>query len=285
MIASSDSSNASFLSQLWPDVEFVAFDTETTGRYPLAAEICELAAVRWRAGEIVSRWSSLVKPSKPMTPENVAIHGISNAMVESAPTLRQKLLEFRAALDGAIGVAHHAPFDMGFLALEFERVGIGVPTEPTICSSLLSRKVVRDSVDHKLQTLIPHLGLAQGSAHRASDDAEACLGVALHCLRTIGARSALSEAFGLQGGPLHWERFSMRALERQPIAGLLIEAAVAQFTVEIIYRAGSTPGEPRRLLPEGLVRSLDGDYVVAYSETEQRSKRFILDRIVSVKRV
>jgi DNA polymerase III subunit epsilon len=50
----------------WRDLTFVGFDTETSGKYPIESEICEIAAVKWRGGQIVERFESLIKPSKPM---------------------------------------------------------------------------------------------------------------------------------------------------------------------------------------------------------------------------
>ena len=32
--------------QAWRDLTLIAFDTETSGKYPLSAEICEIAAVK-----------------------------------------------------------------------------------------------------------------------------------------------------------------------------------------------------------------------------------------------
>ena len=277
--------DAQTLSLAWPEAEFVAFDTETTGRYPLAAEICEFAAVRWRDGAVVSRWSTLLKPTQPMLPENVAIHGITNEMVEGAPAIGDVISQIRASLDGAIAVAHHAPFDMGFLAHEFERAGLEPLAGPAICSSLLARKLVPESDNHRLQTLIARLGLTQGTAHRATDDAEACLGVMLFCLERLGRDARLERAFAEQGGAISWPRFSMKALREHAIFGALVDACERQAVVEIEYGGGSKPGEPRRLHPEGVVRSLDGDFLVAYSEKGQKSKRYYLDRIISVKSV
>src|SRR5690554_5714295 len=102
----------------WRSVDLVAFDTETTGKYPLSAEVCELAAVKWRDGKIVDTFQTLLKPSRPMDAEVIAIHGITNEMVENAPRMVEKIDEFREFISGAVLLAHHAPFDLGFLALD-----------------------------------------------------------------------------------------------------------------------------------------------------------------------
>ena len=125
----------------WRDLTIVAFDTETSGKYPLSAEICEIAAVKWQGGAIVDTFESLIKPSKPLVPENIAIHGITNEMVETAPPISERIADFHRFIQGAIVVAHHSPFDLGFVAHEFEKASLPLPTEDALCSSLLSRRL------------------------------------------------------------------------------------------------------------------------------------------------
>jgi len=272
-----------FGSRPWRELEFVGFDTETTGKYPLQAEICEIAAVKWRDGKIVDTFQTLLKPSRPMDAEVIAIHGITNDMVESAPLMRDKIGEFHQFIGGAIGVAHHAPFDLGFISVEFEKYGLPLPSEPALCSSLLARKIFPESENHRLQTLIGFFGLEKGQAHRALDDARACLDVGLRCLSRLGETELLQSAFVAQGGALTWNRFSLAELEvANPNARTLIRATREQKIVEMIYGAGSKPGEKRRVHPLGIVRSLDGDFLVAYAEQDQRSKRYLLDKVAHV---
>jgi DNA polymerase-3 subunit epsilon len=274
-----NSSHASLASSKWKDLTFVGFDTETTGKFPLQAEICEIAAVKWQGGQIISEFSSLLKPSKPMDAEVIAIHGITNEMVENSPRIADKIGEFHHFIGDAVPVAHHAPFDLGFIAIEFEKAKLAFPSTPALCSSLLSRKLFRESENHRLQTLIRFFGLPQGAAHRALDDAKACLEVGLRCLQKLGEEAFLEEAFNTQGGPITWPRFSMRALEENPSYKNLITACRELKVVEMAYSSGSSPGSRRRVHPLGVVRSLDGDYVVAYDESDQKSKRYLLERV------
>jgi DNA polymerase-3 subunit epsilon len=267
----------------WRDLDLVGFDTETSGKYPLTAEICEIAAVKWRGGKIVDRFEALIKPSQPMGAEVIAIHGISNEMVENAPPMSEKIHHFYEFIKNSVLIAHHAPFDLGFIAIELERASLHLPGDPVLCSSLLSRKLFPESGNHRLQTLIPFFGIKQGTAHRALDDAEACLEVGLRCLEKT-AVADLSAAFLAQGGPLTWHRFSMRELETQVAGRVLADACREQHIVEIVYSGGSTPGLKRRVHPLGLVRSLDGDFVVAYDEKDQKSKRYFLDKITFAER-
>lgn len=270
-----------FLNKNWRELDFVGFDTETTGKYPLQAEVCELAAVKWRNGKIVDTFATLLKPTQLMDAEVIAIHGITNAMVEDAPRMKEKIAEFHSFLSGAVAIAHHAPFDLGFLSVDFENNNLSLPQEPVICSSLLSRKLFPESANHRLQTLIRFFSLEQGKAHRALDDARACLEVAIRCFEKLGDVS-IQNAFNEQGGQLNWQRFSMHQFKENPIGGRLIQAIREHKTVEMVYSSGSTPGEKRRVHPLGLVPSLDGDFLVAYAEKDQRSKRYFIEKVTSV---
>src|SRR4051812_41661743 len=103
-------------SKPWSEFEFVAFDTETSGAYPLGCEVVEFGAVKWKGGKEIDSFQTLLKPSKPMSDFIIGIHGITNEMVADAPEMKDKISEIHQFLQGAIPLAHHAPFDMGFLA-------------------------------------------------------------------------------------------------------------------------------------------------------------------------
>src|ERR1044072_3512340 len=103
------------LQSLWCESTLIAIDLETTGKYPLDAEICEMAAVKWRNGQIIDSFQSLIRPTSAMPQEVLAIHNITNEMVETAPTLSEKISEFHRFISEGWILAHHAPFDMGFL--------------------------------------------------------------------------------------------------------------------------------------------------------------------------
>jgi DNA polymerase III subunit epsilon len=271
------------LSRPWRELDFVGFDTETTGKYPLSAEVCEMAALKWRGGKVVDTYQTLLKPSREMDAEVIAIHGITNAMVENAPRMAEKIGEFHQFIQGAIPLAHHAPFDLGFISIEFEKHNLPLPVLPPLCTSLLSRRLFPESRDHKLQTLIPFFGIEKGQAHRALDDARACLEVGLRCLAKVGEEATLGEVIAAQAVELSWQRFSLEVLESSnPFARHLTRAIREGLAIEMVFGGGSSPGQKRRVQPLGIVRSLDGDFIVAYDEKAQRSKRFALEKISAV---
>jgi DNA polymerase-3 subunit epsilon len=272
-------------SEPWSEHTFVAFDTETTGAYPLESEVCEFAAVKWQGGRIIGEYQTFLKPSKPMSDFIINIHHITNEMVADAPTMSEKAQEIRDFFGDAFGVAHHAPFDMGFMAAAFESDKVQLPSVPSLCTSLLSRNIMAEMPNHKLQTLVRELQLDGGQAHRALDDAKSCLSVFLKCMERAahptGQPLNLQTVFGKQGGALEWSRFSIGEFEKEPIGKAIIAAIRSRKSLEVVYMGGTQKGKPREIRPMGIVRNPDGDYVMAYDDQAPQLKRFYINRFKS----
>lgn len=271
----------------WLEATFVAIDLETSGKYPLDAEICEMAAIKWSRGEIVDTFQTLIKPSQIMSNEVIAIHNITNEMVESAPTLSEKLAEFHRFIGDGYVVAHHAPFDMGFLTWEFEKAGLSLPQRPAFCTSLLSRAINFNVPNHRLATLAAHFGISPGAAHRALDDTNTCLRVALKYFEKLGGEAKVSDIQSVQVTKLPWDRFSIEALTEREHLRTLVRALRDRREVTMVYEAGSRPGQSRKVFPLGLVRNPENDFLVATEGNKEgddiKPKRYFLDKVSSVK--
>lgn len=273
----------------WTEATWIAIDLETSGKYPLDAEICEMAAVKWRGGGIVDTFQTLIKPQLRMSNEVIAIHHISNEMVEHAPPLGNKLNEFYHFIQDGYVVAHHAPFDLGFLAWEFEKAMLSLPTRPAFCTSLLSRHLNANVPNHRLATLAAHFKIDAGAAHRALDDAKTCLAVGLKYFDQMGTEAKLSDIQGIQTTPLPWARFSIEALMERAHLLTLVRALRDRREVFITYDAGSRPGQSRKVFPLGLVRNPEADFLVATEGNKTgddvKPKRYFIDKISDAKRL
>lgn len=263
------------------ETTFIAIDTETTGKYPLESEICEIAGVKFKNGQRVDVFSSLIKPSLHMSDEVIKIHGITNEMVQDAPSIGDVIKKFHHFIGNDVLVAHHAPFDMGFIAVALENAGLSFPTTPVLCSSRIARNVIKDSLNHKLQTLIPHLGLTQGAAHRAEDDAHACGELLYKCIERSGAKT-IDGLWSLQGGPLRWPDYSIHSLcDSSEGFNILVSAIYDKRQAYMCY--GSDKAHERIVTPIGVVRNPDGDFLIA-SDGQPFAKRFYLSKIFNVRR-
>ena len=263
--------------KLWSEYPVVAFDTETSGAYPLEAEIVEFGAVKWYKGQIVDRFQTLLKPAVPMTQENINIHGITNEMVADAPKMSTQILSICEFIDNSILIAHHAPFDLGFLAPEIEKAGLKFPQNIHLCSSLLSRALLT-TTNHKLQTLVKELNLVGGDAHRAYDDAYACFQVFQKCTEKLGDDATLARLKKVQSKKMNWSDYSIFLNTDLKIKALL-SAIQNQKTIKIVYDGGKTKNDLRPVTPKGIVRNPDGDYINAICEIDHQRKRFYLSKI------
>ena len=262
----------------WTEYTYVAFDTETSGAYPIGSDIIEFGAVKWKAGREIATYQTLLKPRGLLTEFNMSIHGITNEMVANAPKMPEKIREIYDFIGDAVPIAHHAPFDMGFVTVDFEANALPLPTGPVLCSSLLSRKLIHGSDNHKLQTLVKFLKIDGGSAHRALDDARSCLMVALECFKRMGENATLAELIKTQGKNLLWNDYSLLRWNNS-IVKVLIEATYQKKNVEITYEKSANKAEPRQVTPLGIVRNPDGDYLQAFCLRDKINKRYYLAKI------
>lgn len=147
---------------------YVAVDVETTGLDPEKDVLLEVAAVTFRDGKILESWSSLVNPFREVPPFITQLTGITQKMVDDAPSMFNLRPQIKRILGDHVIVGHNVAFDMGFL--EEERLGIGQHRVDTITlASILLPKAGRYSLD----ALVDYLKLPaqDGRTHRALRDA------------------------------------------------------------------------------------------------------------------
>jgi len=149
----------------------IFLDLETTGMTATHDRITEIGLVEVANGEFVGSWSQLVNPEKSIPPFIQSLTGISNEMVEDAPTFEQLAPGLFERLQGKILIAHNARFDYGFLKNEFGRLGMAYRSR-VLCTAKLSRKLFPEHRRHNLDSLIERYRLSCSARHRALGDAE-----------------------------------------------------------------------------------------------------------------
>src|SRR5579859_3560267 len=97
------------------DVTFVVVDLETTGGSPATCAITEIGAVKYRGGECLGEFQTLVNPGVPIPPMITVLTGITEAMVYPAPRIAEVLPMFLEFARDAVIVGHNIRFDCGFL--------------------------------------------------------------------------------------------------------------------------------------------------------------------------
>lgn len=151
----------------------IVFDFETTGHSPaLGDRPIEVGAVRIEQDMIVDRFQALMNPGFTISWFIESLTGISNDLVAAAPECEEVMSRFADWMGETPLVAHNARFDRTFLDAELARIG-RERSNPMACTVLASRRLFPESPNHKLATLVAHLGIfTDGTFHRALADAE-----------------------------------------------------------------------------------------------------------------
>ncbi|WP_084037873.1 DEDD exonuclease domain-containing protein [Demequina sp. NBRC 110053] len=154
---------------------FVVVDLETTGGSPRDCAITEIGAVKTRGGEVVGEYQTLVDPGQAIPPMIVALTGITQAMVTTAPRIGEVLPSFLEFLGDGVLVAHNARFDVGFLKAACAAEGYDWPRPEVVDTVTLARRATtkEEAPNKKLSTLARVFGTAVTPNHRALEDARA----------------------------------------------------------------------------------------------------------------
>lgn len=177
---------------------YVVFDSETTGLNPLQGdEIVQLAAVRIVNGRRVEGevFDTLVNPGRLIPPVSTEVHGITDAMVADAPPVPDVVRRFHKFAEGAVLIAHNAPFDMEFLRRVEGQLGLTFDM-PVLDTVLLSAVVYGQHEVHSLDALSHRLGITipEEDRHTAIGDTIATADAFLKLMPMLSGRGL--ETFG-----------------------------------------------------------------------------------------
>lgn len=155
------------------NANYVVFDLETTGLSCRHNRIIEFAGVRIEKGSIVSRLDILINPEVEIPQKIENLTHISNDMVKDKQIFKdckERILDF---VKDAILVSHNADFDIPFLNESLLRENDEILTNPVIDTLSLSRYLLPNSRNHRLQTLCKNFDVEYDRkvAHRADYDA------------------------------------------------------------------------------------------------------------------
>jgi DNA polymerase III epsilon subunit-like protein len=166
-------------------------DTETTG-LDEAARIVEVSLIR-ETGEVVL--STLVNPEVSIPAGAIAKHGITDSMVQAAPTFADLWPTIHGLMGSATYLAvYNAAFDMRILRRQGQEVAAQDPTMPRLayreaddvmqCFKAFTGASAHTSLDNACRVL----GIAIPGSHRALDDTK-------KTLELIRAMAAQGEPF------------------------------------------------------------------------------------------
>ena len=167
------------------ETEFIVFDLETTGLNPSQHQIIEIGAIKFKNGKKIDEFNSFINPGVKIPAKIKEITGINDRMVKDAPGLKEVITDFIDFAGDGVLVAHNADFDYGFIRTALENLEIEKADYTVLDTLGLSRAVVKDSKNHKLNTLAKYFGVNLENHHRALDDAAATAEVLTNLLKII----------------------------------------------------------------------------------------------------
>ena len=154
------------------NAKYVVFDLETTGFSNRNDAITEIGAIKVENGEIVEEFSQLINPERPIPEKIQKLTGITNEMVLDKPTISEVLPKFLDFCKDSILVAHNSDFDTGFVREKASENNLLYDFD-AIDTVILSRLLMPDLKNHKLNTIAKELNVSLENHHRAVDDATA----------------------------------------------------------------------------------------------------------------
>lgn len=153
------------------DGTFICFDIETTGLYANRDKITEIGAVKVENGQITDTFSTFANPGMPIPAKITELTGITDAMVKDAPSQSEAVSAFLEFAGDNVLVAHNAPFDTSFIRKACENMNREY-NYTSIDTVAISRAILTDIKNCKLDTVAKYLRLGDFNHHRATDDAE-----------------------------------------------------------------------------------------------------------------
>lgn len=104
----------------------IVLDTETTGLNPrLGNRVIEIGCVELLNRKLTgNNFHRYINPQRDSEEGALAVHGLTTEFLSDKPVFSQIATEFIEFVKDAEIVIHNAPFDLGFLNAEFERLGL-----------------------------------------------------------------------------------------------------------------------------------------------------------------
>ena len=262
------------------ETTFAVFDVETTGLSPAHGHrICEMGCLRVCNGVELDRFDSLVDPRRSISPGAFRVNRITAEMLRGAPPFDQIAEHLLQVLDGAVLVAHNAPFDLGFLAAELDIARLPVPQNPVVDTLSLARRTY-SLARNSLSAVVVALGVTVSPTHRALSDVQATWGVLERIISDLEHRqgvATLGQLIEFQGGPIPYP--DSRALSLPPTITEALEngGRVRMRYVDARGRETDRLVRPLRVNARGGVL-----YLVAHCFRRGELRTFRLDRVVEM---
>ena len=123
----------------------IVLDTETTGlEVNQGHRIIEIGCVEMINRRITGRhYHQYIHPQRDIDAGALEVHGITLEFLAGKPTFEEIATEFAQFVEGAELIIHNAPFDVGFIDAELERLNSDIAPLNELCSVLDTLQMAR----------------------------------------------------------------------------------------------------------------------------------------------
>src|SRR5471030_644696 len=221
----------------------LVLDTETTGLNARTGDrIIEIGCV-----ELVNRRLTgnnlhfYVNPGRDSDPGALAVHGLTTEFLSDKPKFADIAAELRDFVAGAELIIHNAPFDVGFMDVEFGLVGMSGVKEVCggVIDTLVQARQMFPGKRNSLDALCDRFGIsnAHRTLHGALLDSE--LLAEVYLAMTRGQESLVIDMLGDShgGGDAHAPRVAFESLDLVVVAASEDEIAAHQAVLDGLDKA------------------------------------------------
>jgi DNA polymerase-3 subunit epsilon len=197
---------------------YAVTDIETTGGYASANSIIEIAIYIYDGNSIIEEYQSLINPGRSIPRFISSLTGITEEMVQLAPSFEDVAGKIVELLQGKVFVAHNVNFDYSFLKHHLDLCGYNLHCNK-LCTVRYSRKIFPRLASYSLGSLCRHFEIPVTNRHRAAGDARATVEL-LRLLQKRDVNNYLQKMIGRQSKeqylPIHLNKEDIESLPLTP---------------------------------------------------------------------
>lgn len=154
--------------------KYIVVDIETTGLSPAYDEIIEIAAIKYERGIEVDKYVSLVKPSFEIDEYITELTGITNDMLEDAPSIELCIKEFQEFVGLDCIVGYNVNFDINFLYDNLLKCYQEELSNDFVDVMRIAKRALPELAHHRQVDIAKYYKVDVDVAHRAEADCRVC---------------------------------------------------------------------------------------------------------------
>lgn len=193
-------------------------DIETTGGYAASNGITEIAVYIHDGQQVIDSFETLVNPHQPIPRFVQSLTGITDDMVQLAPSFEEIAPRLMDLFQGKVFVAHNVNFDYSFINHQLQSLGYQLNCKK-LCTVRYTRKIFPKLASYSLGNLCRHFDIPVYNRHRAAGDAKATVQL-LELLHRSDVNNHLQTMLGKQSKeqylPLHLSKEDIDQLPLTP---------------------------------------------------------------------